>query len=113
MPVSSCRTLIVEDLVMAEDGELERADKDAITELFQTIEPEDSWSLEFAVGKAGRALLHRSRDAHLLVVGTGEHVGLGRVLLGSTSHYCLSHASCPVVAVPAIHVPLTDEPAPS
>ena len=39
--------------------------------------------------------------SRLLVVGTGEHVGLGRIMLGSTSHYCLGHAPCPVVAVPA------------
>jgi nucleotide-binding universal stress UspA family protein len=36
-----------------------------------------------------------------LVVGTRDHVGLGRLFAGSISHYCLSHASCPVVAVPA------------
>jgi hypothetical protein len=35
------------------------------------------------------------------VVGTREHVGLGRLLVGSISHYCLTHATCPVVAVPA------------
>ena len=35
----------------------------------------------------------------LLVVGTQEHVGLRRAVLGSVSHYCL-HARCPVVAVP-------------
>jgi hypothetical protein len=43
--------------------------------------------------------------------GTGEHVGLGRLLVGSVSHSChrrsmtgsnrLTHAKCPVVAVPA------------
>jgi hypothetical protein len=36
----------------------------------------------------------------VLVVGTHEHLGLGRVLHGSVSHYVLSHAPCPVVAVP-------------
>ena len=29
------------------------------------------------------------------------HVGIGRIVSGSVSHYCLSHAQCPVVAVPA------------
>ena len=28
-------------------------------------------------------------------------MGLERLLVGSVSHHCLSHASCPVVAVPA------------
>ena len=34
-------------------------------------------------------------------MGTREHAGLRRLLSGSVSHYCLSHAVCPVVAVPA------------
>ena len=38
----------------------------------------------------------------LLVVGTKEHVGISRIVAGSISHYCLSHAQCPVVAVPAV-----------
>ena len=46
------------------------------------------------------------------MVGTGEHVGLGRIRLGSTSHYCLGHASCPVVAVPALDVDLGVSSAP-
>ena len=45
--------------------------------------------------------MRRSKDAKLVVVGTREHVGLDRLLAGSVSHYCLSHAACPVVAVPA------------
>jgi Universal stress protein family len=55
----------------------------------------------FVTGYAGEVLVARSRDAQLLVVGTREYAGLGRLLVGSVSHYCLSHASCPVVAVPA------------
>jgi nucleotide-binding universal stress UspA family protein len=44
----------------------------------------------------------RSRgDAQLLVVGTREHVGLGRLPVGSISPLFLPHASCPVVAVSA------------
>jgi nucleotide-binding universal stress UspA family protein len=35
------------------------------------------------------------------VVGTQEHTGLRRAVAGSVSHYCLSHADVPVVAVPA------------
>jgi len=29
------------------------------------------------------------------------HVGIGRIVSGPVSHYCLSHGQCPVVAVPA------------
>jgi nucleotide-binding universal stress UspA family protein len=96
------RPLVVEDLVFVQEGELERRNRGAISKIFQEIAPKDDWSLEFASGKSGQILVDASRHSRLLVVGTGEHVGLGRILLGSTSHYCLGHASCPVVAVPAL-----------
>ena len=59
------------------------------------------WVLEVDEGRPGPALTRRSHDSALLVVGTGDHVGVRRLLEGSVSHYCLSHAVCPVVAVPA------------
>jgi nucleotide-binding universal stress UspA family protein len=96
------RPLVVEDLLFVQEGELEHTNRAAITEIFREIAPEDDWSLQFAKGKTGQILVGASRHSRLLVVGTGEHVGLGRIMLGSTSHYCLSHASCPVVAVPAL-----------
>jgi hypothetical protein len=64
-----------------------------------------------------------SVGAALLVVGTQEHAGIGRLVSGSVSHYCLSHAQCPVVAVPAVrghgakkdhdHHEAADTPAPA
>ncbi len=69
---------------------------------FDSVSPCDDWRLELFQGHPGKVLAHQAEDARLLVVGTGEHVGLGRVLLGSTSHYCLSHARCPVVCVPVV-----------
>ena len=36
----------------------------------------------------------------LLVVGAGRRGGLRRVVHGQVSRYCLSHARCPVLAVP-------------
>ena len=41
-----------------------------------------------------------SANADLLVVGTREPVWDHRYLAGSVSHYCISHASCPVVTGP-------------
>jgi nucleotide-binding universal stress UspA family protein len=73
----------------------------AITSMFEAVSPHRDWVLEFVSGYAGEVLVRQSKDAQLLVVGTREHVGLGRLLAGSVSHYCLSHAACPVVAVPA------------
>lgn len=58
------------------------------------------WELAVLEGSAGRLLVELSKDARLLVVGTREHVGLRRIATGSVSHYCLTHSSCPIVAVP-------------
>ena len=51
-------------------------------------------------GTPGPVMIELSRDADMLVVGTQVHTGLRRVLHGSVSHYCLTHAECVVVAVP-------------
>jgi nucleotide-binding universal stress UspA family protein len=61
------------------------------------------WGLEILEGAAGPTLVAvaAQEDDCIIVVGTHEHRGLGRVLHGSVSHYVLSHAHCPVVAVPA------------
>lgn len=60
----------------------------------------DSWRLEIVEGPTGPVLVEMAADAELLVLGTGEHTGVRR-LLGSVSHYCLSHAMQPIVAVPS------------
>ncbi|MBM7797669.1 nucleotide-binding universal stress UspA family protein [Microlunatus panaciterrae] len=78
-------------------AEVERA---KIRTMFNQAGPKPAWQLEFVQGPAGLRLVGKSEHASLLVIGTHEHVGLGRILQGSVSHYCLSHAQCPVVAVP-------------
>lgn len=59
------------------------------------------WSLDIVEGAPGSVLVACARGAQLLVLGTREHQGLRRAILGSVSHHCLSHAAPPVVAVPA------------
>jgi nucleotide-binding universal stress UspA family protein len=59
------------------------------------------WSLDIGEGSPESVLVARSREARLLVLGTREHRGLRRAILGSVSHHCLTHADPPVVAVPA------------
>ena len=67
------------------------------------------WTLEVHEGGAGPVLVAVSRGARLVVVGTHEHTGLRRAVSGSVSHYVLSHADGPVVAVPApVEQPLDD-----
>ncbi|MCG8917490.1 universal stress protein [Actinokineospora sp. PR83] len=53
-------------------------------------------------GPVGQALVEESETAAMLVVGSH---GMSRVLsalLGSVSAYCVRHARCPVVVVPAV-----------
>jgi nucleotide-binding universal stress UspA family protein len=81
--------------------EIEDSYREAIVAEFQAVSPALDWILQFASGDAGHILVEQSKDARLLVVGTREHAGLRRLLSSSVSHYCLRHAACPVVAVPA------------
>ncbi len=81
--------------------EIEGLYRGRITRLFDELHPRPDWLIQFAQGEVGPVLVHQAEHAALLVVGTREHVGLGRLMAGSVSHYCLSHALCPIVAVPA------------
>ena len=74
--------------------------RDMVQELFAAVRPEPTWRLDLILDDPGPAPVAASRSASLLVIGTREHTGWGRLLHGSVSHYCLSHAHCPVVAVP-------------
>ena len=69
--------------------------------VFGQVHPDPGWALDFEDGPVGPVLVERSREATALVLGTRDHVGIERLLVGSVSHHCLSHAECPVVAVPA------------
>jgi hypothetical protein len=62
---------------------------------------EFGWTLGFVLDDPGPALVKRSEEAAMLVVGTHEHVGHARLVSGSVSRYCLSHAKCPTVIVPS------------
>jgi nucleotide-binding universal stress UspA family protein len=59
------------------------------------------WTLEVHEASPGPQLVACGHGARLLVVGTHEHTGIRRAVSGSVSHYVLSHADIPVVAVPA------------
>jgi len=52
-------------------------------------------------GEPGAALTaHADRDDDLLVVGMGRRGLVRQLFSGSVARYCLSHAACPVLAVP-------------
>lgn len=63
--------------------------------------PEVAVHTEVLADKPAQALVERSSDAGLLVVGSHHHNTLHRVLTGSISHTTLYHAACPVAVVPA------------
>lgn len=56
---------------------------------------------ELVEGEADEVLLDAARDADLLVLGSHGHGLLLRALVGSVSAYCLHHATCPVLILPA------------
>ena len=57
---------------------------------------------ELAVeGHPGRALVGCTQSGDVLVVGSRGHSALASVTLGSCSNYCVHHARCPVIVIPA------------
>ncbi|HTX28127.1 MAG TPA: universal stress protein [Streptosporangiaceae bacterium] len=52
-------------------------------------------------GEAGEVLVREaSHPGDLLVIGTGRHGSVGRLLSAQVNRYCLAHACCPVLAIP-------------
>lgn len=90
-------------------GEIDAVYHASITAIFDSVQPRPDWILQFAHGDAGPVLVHQSEHAYALVIGAPYHTGLGRLLVGSVAHYCLSHALCPVVAVPADYTKSADD----
>jgi nucleotide-binding universal stress UspA family protein len=52
-------------------------------------------------GQPSKVLIEEALGADLLVVGSRGHGGFAGLMLGSVSHQCAMHASCPVVIVHA------------
>ncbi|MEU2164056.1 universal stress protein [Streptomyces chengbuensis] len=62
-------------------------------------------------GDAAEVLLDAAEGAQALVVGSRGRGGFRRALLGSVSHQCAIHATCPVVIVrPETYAGKGDEP---
>ncbi|HLM20144.1 MAG TPA: universal stress protein [Propionibacteriaceae bacterium] len=70
--------------------------------VFDCINSPQGSGLQFAQGDVGDVWVRFSANAELLVVGTRQPVRGRPYLTGSVSHYCISHASCPVVTIPEL-----------
>ena len=62
----------------------------------EAVESNDRAGAWSSTRSAGPVLVAESVGEALLVVGTRELVGIGRLVSGSVSHHCVSHAQCPV-----------------
>ena len=72
-----------------------------------STEPRPCVEFAFSVlwGPAEQRLVNASSGSALLVIGSAGHQLLGAWRLGAITHEVLRHATCPVVLVPAGHIP--------
>jgi nucleotide-binding universal stress UspA family protein len=59
-------------------------------------------------GDAAAILLEAARGAELLVLGNPGRGALTGALVASVAQYCVHHATCPLVLVPAPEAPAAD-----
>lgn len=76
---------------------------DALTDTVAALSTPDGPEVtaEVVPGMPTRVLVAASRDAALLVVGSHGHGRVLQAVLGSVAGYCVRHAHCPVVVLPA------------
>ena len=84
-----------------QEGMLQRA-REKLDQMLASVNT-DGLELDPVVtaGPAPQALVDRSADTDLLVVGSRGHGGFRGLVLGSVSMQCVLHAHCPVTVVHA------------
>ena len=95
------------EVVQLPDSAVEKAFRHGMRRVFDEVDPLSEWQLHFAEGDTAQMLIRLAAEAELLVIGSREHDTSGRSLAGGISHYCISHATSPVVVVPVEHLSTT------
>jgi nucleotide-binding universal stress UspA family protein len=63
--------------------------------------PDDvDFSPEVVMGQPGEVLARVAQQSDVIVIGSGRHGAIRRLLACKVGRYCLAHARCPVIAVP-------------
>lgn len=78
-----------------------RQEREAVQNMFDALTPAPDWTLDIVTGAPGEEIINASMGAALLVIGTRRLGPLRRLAEGSVSRYCVHHADCAVLVVPA------------
>lgn len=81
--------------------DVERAARDLLDRTIGTRPADLDIECIAAPGAPAEVLVRLAAGADLLVVGSRGRGGFSQLLLGSTSHQVVTHATCPVLVVPA------------
>ncbi len=102
-PVIGASTLPTPDTSAAEDETFHDRAAHSVTALAADLGERIDVPVTASVGHGGPAevLLEASSDASVLVIGSRGRGGFARLLLGSTSTQCATHAAVPTIVVPA------------
>ncbi len=91
-----------------DDQALEASVRQEVTDLVEGTPNPNGATISISIERGGsaRALLDESERASMLVVGNRGRGGFKRLLLGSVSSQCATHAVVPTVVVPADAAPV-------
>ena len=81
---------------------IQEAGRRLIEEMLHDVGVPEGMSVDAVVveGPPANALVQRSANTDLIVVGSRGRGGFGELLMGSVSHQTALHAGCPVTIVP-------------
>ncbi len=113
-PTVAAYPMSTPSVVSIDDTELRVAAQRSTDALAERVGHGLGVPVEAYMGRGGPAevLIAASETAELLVLGSRGRGGFARLILGSTSTQCATHASVPTVVVPEGAHPVADPPHP-